>query len=141
MKPIIVSVNINKPKEVVWKAITEHYQMVQWFFEDIPNFKSQVGFTTEFNVQSGNRNFLHVWRVTEVVKNNKIVCEWKYPDYSDKTLLVTFEIHSITKEQTQFCVSALGIEYFIKLDIPEFTRTSCKEGWQYFTNRLQQFMA
>ncbi len=48
--------------------------MRKWYFENIPAFKPEVGFETQFNVQSEERNFLHKWKVTEVQpsENDKI---------------------------------------------------------------------
>lgn len=139
MKPVIVTRIIDKSKNDVWNAITNHSQMIQWFFDNIPHFKPEVGFTTEFNVNSGERNFLHVWRVTEVSSQNKIVCEWKYPEYVDESLWVTFELKEISTNSTEFKVKALGIEHFEKFNIPEFKRESCEGGWNYFSDSLKVF--
>ncbi|OSY87506.1 hypothetical protein WH52_11625 [Tenacibaculum holothuriorum] len=140
MKPVIVTRIINKSKSEVWNTITNHSKMIQWFFNNIPDFKPEVGFTTEFNVNSGERNFLHVWRVTEVNPQNKIVCEWKYPEYVDKSLWVTFELKKISTNSTEFKVEALGIEYFESFNIPEFKRESCEGGWSYFSDNLKSYL-
>lgn len=47
--------------------------MRQWFFENIESFKPEVGFETQFNVQAESRNFLHMWKIIEVVPMKKIV--------------------------------------------------------------------
>ena len=52
--------------------------MRKWYFENIPSFKPEVGFKTQFNVQSQHRNFLHIWKVTEVVPKKMITYNWKY---------------------------------------------------------------
>ena len=140
MEPIIVTKIINASVNEVWKAITNHSLMIEWFFENIPAFEPVVGFTTKFNVQSEERNFLHVWKVVEVIEKQKIVCEWKYPEYVDASMFVTFELKSISDSKTDFTITALGIEHFSGMNIPEFTRESCKGGWEYFSNRLQQFL-
>ncbi|MEY8860394.1 SRPBCC family protein [Tenacibaculum singaporense] len=140
MKPIVVTKVINTSIDKVWEAITTHSLMLEWFFDNIPAFEPIVGFTTEFNVQSEERNFLHVWKVVSVVEKEKIVCEWKYPEYVDESLLVTFEVKYLSEEKTQFSVIALGIEHFSNTNISQFTRESCKGGWEYFSNQLQQFL-
>lgn len=65
--PIIVEQIYASPVVAVWKAITDIDQMRQWYFDNIPAFKPEVGFETQFNVQSQDRDFLHLWRVTEVI--------------------------------------------------------------------------
>ena len=70
-EPIIVEQIFSLPIEVVWNSITEVDVMRQWYFENIPSFKPEVGFETKFNVESQGRNFLHMWRVTEVVPKKK----------------------------------------------------------------------
>ncbi|MHA1916673.1 MAG: SRPBCC family protein, partial [Promethearchaeota archaeon] len=76
-EPIIVEQFFNASIESVWNAITNVDQMRQWYFENIPSFKAEVEFETQFNVQSQERNFLHMWKVTEVVPMKKIVYNWK----------------------------------------------------------------
>ena len=63
-EPVIVEQTYNTSMDTVWKSITEIDQMRQWFFENIPSFKPEVRFNTQFNVQSHDRNFLHMWKVT-----------------------------------------------------------------------------
>ncbi|MBL4887182.1 MAG: SRPBCC domain-containing protein, partial [Flavobacteriaceae bacterium] len=50
--PIIAEQILNAPIGRVWKAITQVDQMHQWFFDNIPSFKAEVGFETQFNVKS-----------------------------------------------------------------------------------------
>jgi len=59
-KPIFVEESFNTSVDAVWKAITEIDQMRQCYFEGIPSFKPEVGFETQFNVQSRERNFIHL---------------------------------------------------------------------------------
>jgi len=75
---IIVEQTFDTSIERVWKAITEVDQMRLWFFENIGSFKPEAGFETQFNVQSNDRSFLHIWKLTEVVPGKKIIYNWKY---------------------------------------------------------------
>ena len=77
-EPIIIEHTFNVSIETIWNAITEIEQMRQWYFENIPSFKPEVGFETQFNVRSQDRNFLHMWKVTEVVPLKKITYNWKF---------------------------------------------------------------
>jgi len=55
----------------VWKAITDKDQMKQWYFDTIDDFKPEVGFQTQFKVRNGNKDYLHIWKVTEVETGKK----------------------------------------------------------------------
>ena len=41
--------------------------MRQWYFENIPAFKAEVGFETQFEIHNQGRIFPHRWKVTKVV--------------------------------------------------------------------------
>ena len=70
-EPVVVEQTYNTSINAVWSSITEIDQMRQWYFENIPSFKPEVGFETQFNVENEGRNFLHIWKVTEVVPKKK----------------------------------------------------------------------
>ena len=129
--PIIVEQQFNKTADVVWEAITEINQMVQWFFENIPSFLPEVGFETQFNVQSGPRNFLHLWKVTEVNPGKLIKYNWSYKDYEGDSEVV-FELFS-EGSSTLLRLTHVVKENFSD-DIPEFRRESGIQGWTYFIN-------
>ena len=137
-EPIIVEQHFEKTMNVVWKAITEPDQMIKWFFENIPDFKPEVGFKTQFNVQSGERNFLHLWEIIDVDQGKKIVYDWRYQEYPGIGK-VTFEL--MEKDgQTILKLINEGLESFPK-DIPEFTKESCVGGWTYFIKeRLKTYL-
>lgn len=137
-EPIIVEQHFEKTMNVVWKAITEPDQMTKWFFENIPDFKPEVGFKTQFNVQSGERNFFHLWEIIDVDQGKKIVYDWRYQEYAGIGK-VTFEL--VEKDgQTILKLINEGLESFPK-DIPEFTKESCVGGWTYFIKeRLKTYL-
>jgi len=70
-EPIIVEQTFQTSIENVWKSITKIDQMHQWYFENIPTFEAKIGFETQFNVQSQDRDFLHLWKITEVIPFKK----------------------------------------------------------------------
>ncbi|MCB2195645.1 MAG: SRPBCC domain-containing protein [Bacteroidetes bacterium] len=122
----------------VWQAITQLDQMKQWFFENIPEFKPEVGFKTQFNVNAGERNFLHLWRILEVVPEKSIVYDWRYKEYPGQGI-VKFEL-SETGGQTKLKLTNEGLESFPD-HIPEFTHESCHAGWNYFIKeQLKAFL-
>lgn len=140
MKPIVVTEIYHQDIKTVWSAITELDQMVLWFFDTIPEFKAEVGFKTTFNIRSGERDFLHVWEITEVVPQRKITYDWKYPEYYDGSSYVVFELFPIDATKTKIQLTATGGENFPQ-DIPEFKRESGVQGWNYFIKeRLKAYL-
>jgi uncharacterized protein YndB with AHSA1/START domain len=137
-EPIIVEQTFNAPVDAVWNAITEIDRMRQWYFENIPAFKPEVGFETQFNVQSQDRNFLHLWKVTEVEPGRMITYNWKYEDYPGDSF-VTFELFQ-QNNLTKLRLSVEILEDFPE-DIPEFRRESCIGGWTYFIGKqLKEYL-
>lgn len=137
--PIITQQTLNKPIPEVWKAITNCTQMRLWFFDNIPNFKAEIGFKTQFNVQSENRNFMHLWTVVAVIPNKKITTNWKYQNIKGDSN-VTFLLNK-TPQGTLLTVTCEILEDFPQ-DIAEFKIESCQAGWNYFINeRLKNYLA
>ncbi len=137
-EPIIVEQTFNTSIDTVWNSITEIDQMHQWYFENIPSFKPEVGFETQFNVQSQDRNFLHIWKVTEVVPLKMIAYNWKYEGYPGDSFVVfeLFKKNNLTKLRLTHQVQESFPE-----DIPEFSRESCVEGWTFFIRKsLKEFL-
>ena len=122
----------------MWNAITHIDHMRQWYFEQIPAFKPEVGFTTQFNVQSQDRHFIHIWRVTEVIPLKKIKYNWRYENYPGDSF-VTFELF---QDVTQMKLKLIcDIVKNFPNGIPEFTRESCYAGWNYLLNEsLNNFL-
>lgn len=137
-EPIIVEQSFNTSIDTAWKSITEIDQMRQWYFENIPSFKPEVGFETRFNVQNQDRNFLHQWKVTEVVSPKLIAYNWKYENYPGDSL-VKFELFE-ENSSTKLRVTHQVLEDFPD-DIPEFKRESGLEGWTFFIKKkLKEFL-
>jgi uncharacterized protein YndB with AHSA1/START domain len=59
--------------------------MRQWYFQNIPAFKPEIGFETRFIVTSGERNLTHIWRITEVVPFKKISYTWNFKEYDGES--------------------------------------------------------
>lgn len=127
--PIVVSQNYNATTLEVWNAITRPQQMRKWYFEQIESFKAEVGFQTQFTIEHNGRKFTHMWEVTEVIPQKKLTYSWQYPEYPGFAS-VCFEMHQNTTD-VSLTLTNIVLEDFPD-DIPEFSRDSCKEGWQYF---------
>lgn len=138
-EPIIVEQIFNASIESLWEAITNIELMRKWYFDNITDFKPQIGFKTKFNVESGVRNFIHIWEVTEVQFHKLIKYTWEFEKYSGKSS-TTFEL-SKQNNLTKLKLTVDIIENFEE-NIPEFKRESCIGGWQYFiNNRLNNFLS
>lgn len=136
--PIIVEQTFRTSKASLWNAITVQEEMVQWFFDNIPDFKANVDFETQFPVKSNDRVFTHLWKVNEVAAGKKISYHWSYVEYPGKAL-VTFELledeNNIRLRLTNRVLSDFP------QDIPEFTRASGITGWEYFIQgRLKEYL-
>ena len=137
--PIIVQQRFDATLARVWQAITEIDQMRQWYFDNLPDFQAELGFETAFEVSHDGRNFLHQWKVTEVIPLKKLVYGWQYAQYEGKADVV-FEL-SRHEGQTLLQVSTHINEDF-PADIPEFDNESCKAGWEYFIQqRLKAYLS
>lgn len=136
--PIVVEQTFDASLDTVWKAITAIDLMRQWYFDNIPAFKPVVGFETRFNVQSGGRDFLHLWKVTEVVPRKRISYDWRFEGYSGDSS-VAFELFN-NGESTSLKLTVTVRQDFPD-DIPEFKRESCIDGWKYFIKeRLKEYL-
>ena len=97
-----------------------------------------VGFKTEFNVVSEGRNFLHKWKITEVIPEKIIKYTWLFEDYEGEGL-VEFKI-LVKNNKTILRLTNYVLEDFPD-EVPEFTRESCFGGWTYFINeKLKDFL-
>lgn len=140
MKPIIVYKEINCNVNLVWQAVTVRSKMIQWFFDNIPDFKAVVGFKTWFIVKNEDRLFYHLWEVVEVEQYKTIKVEWTYPDYVKDSFLVTFELNALSENKTEFKVIVEGIEKLSHVNVIEFKRESCIGGWEYFSESLKRYL-
>ena len=137
-KPIIVVEKFDKSVDKVWAAITDVEEMTKWFFDNIPDFKPEAGFEVEFDVDAGERHFLHQWRVIRAVPKELIEVNWSYEGYSGNAI-VSFKLEKLGN-QTKLTLTNTVTEDFTE-GIPEFERESCIGGWQYFIQqRLKEYL-
>ena len=134
---ILVKRDFNTSVKAIWNALTNVNDMTQWFFENIPDFKAEVGFETQFVVKPNERSFTHLWKIIEVVPNEKIVYDWSYKEYPGKGL-VSFIILKDHENPTLQIINE-WVEPFPS-EIPEFSEESCRGGWTYFINRLYKYL-
>ena len=128
-EPVVVERTFGASAEAVWKAITEVDQMRQGYFDNIPSFEPEVGFQTQFSTRSGDRDFMHMWTVTEVAPLKKIAYDWRYEGYSGDSTVV-WELSEQGESTTVRLTTQIREDF--PQDIPEFARESCVAGWEYF---------
>jgi len=56
--PVVVEQSFNAAPEIVWKAKTEIDQMRQWYFDNIPDFKPEIGFEIQDIAEYGKLKFV-----------------------------------------------------------------------------------
>lgn len=137
-EPVVVEQTFNAPIAAVWKAITDKDQMRQWFFEAMTDFEPECGFETEFSVRCEGRDFPHLWRITEVVPEKRVVYGWRYGGYPGNSTVV-WEL-SEAPNGTKLVLTHAAHETFPQ-DDPVFSRESCQMGWDYFIRQsLRAFL-
>ena len=138
MIPVIVEERINAPVESIWNAITDLETMKLWYFENIDQFKLEIGTKSKFEVNTGEWTFTHLWEVTEVLPLKLIAYNRRYVEYSGDSV-VTFQLWD-ESGVTKLRLTAKFINDF-PAEIPEFKRESCEAGWRYFIQqRLKNFL-
>ncbi|AFL83683.1 hypothetical protein Belba_1044 [Belliella baltica DSM 15883] len=127
--PILVRETFDLSIELLWSYLTERELMIQWYFENIPEFQAMLGFETEFEVENEGRVFPHNWKVMAVTPFRKISYNWKYKGFAGDST-VTFELRDLGGK-TELSLTHEVLEDFND-EIPEFSRASCQAGWTYF---------
>jgi len=125
-EPVIKEVTLNAPASKVWQAITDKSDMKQWYF-DLKDFKAEVGFEFQFWGGDEEKQWLHLCKVTEVVKLKKLTYSWKYDGYEGISF-VTFELFS-EGNKTRLKLTHSGLESFPVDEVPEFRRENFDAGW------------
>ncbi|HIK69499.1 MAG TPA: SRPBCC domain-containing protein [Pseudomonadales bacterium] len=113
-------------------------EMDLWYFENIPDFQPEIGFTTRFAVESSARVFTHCWEVIESIPFNRIIYTWKHEEYQGDSL-VSFQI--LPRDSHSLLRLTVEVLEDFPDDIPEFDRESCIAGWNFFLGeRLQEYL-
>jgi uncharacterized protein YndB with AHSA1/START domain len=124
-EPFVIERTLNAPADKVWKAITDKHEMKQWYF-DLKEFKPEVGF--EFSFSGGEKDgvqYLHLCKVTEVIKEKKLTYSWRYDGYGGNSF-VTFELFA-EGDKTRLKLTHEGLETFPA--IAAFARKNFENGW------------
>ena len=135
-QPLVIEQIYVAPVSKVWDAITNNEQMKKWYFQ-IPDFKPVVGF--EFSFTGGAKDeYIHLCKITELVKRKMIAYSWRYEGYSGNSL-VSFELFDEGKK-TKLKLTHTGVESF-KNAGSDFEPEKFSEGWRYILGTsLKQFL-
>lgn len=109
-KSFVIEKTYDAPVVNVWKAITQREYLKLWYF-DMPGFRPEVGCEFSFEATGAcEKPNVHVCKVTEVVKNKKLVYTWAYEGHPGNSL-VTFELFG-EGERTKLKLTHSGLETF-----------------------------
>jgi uncharacterized protein YndB with AHSA1/START domain len=122
-----------------WKALTEINQMRQWYFPMLEDFRPEVGFETRFTVENEGKEYVHIWKITEVLPMHKISYEWKFGGFPGNSLL-TFELLAEGKG-TRLILTHKGVDSFRGDIYPGLARENFVSGWTSFLDQaLMEFL-
>lgn len=137
-KPIVVEQEFIAPVSRLWEAITVPTLMQEWFFQEMEDFKPEVGFETRFQIEFDGKTYPHVWKIIEVEPKKKIVYDWSYENCKGRGL-VTWELGE-TSGGSKLKLTNSIVESFPQ-DDPAFKRESGEAGWQHLINdELKNFV-
>jgi len=129
IRPIVVEATYAVDRSTVWAAITDPERMSQWYFEPIASFRPEVGFETQFTVRSQGKDWVHLWRVTEVVPESRIAYTFNYAGHEGDAS-VLWEMLDVAGG-TRLRLTHTGIGTYPKNE-PAFQREMGVAGWTYF---------
>ncbi|NND62671.1 MAG: SRPBCC domain-containing protein [Flavobacteriaceae bacterium] len=136
--PVIVEESFECSSEVLWEALTNPDKMKEWYFDNIPDFRPEIGFETRFPVHVEDRTYTHIWNISEVIPEKKLVHSWRFEEHPGDAF-VSFEIFSEANGSKLKLTNTVTEDF--PDDIPEFRRESCEEGWKYFIKqRLKEYL-
>src|SRR3954470_15596144 len=107
--PFVIERTVNAPVSKVWKAITDRDEMSKWYF-DLKEFRPEVGFEFRFEGGPEDRRYLHVCKITEVIREKKITYSWRYEGYEGISF-VSFELFD-EGGKTRIRLTHEGLESF-----------------------------
>ena len=126
---IVIERSYNAPIEKVWKAISDKNEMKKWYFE-LSEFKPEPGFEFQFYGEGKQgEKFLHLCKVTEVIKPKKLTYSWQYDGYEGISF-VTFELFP-EGNKTRVKLSHKGLESFPVTAHNDFAKENFMEGWTH----------
>lgn len=127
-EPLVLEQAFNTSIEHVWSAITSFNEMKEWYFPMLESFEPVLGFETKFKVENKGIEYLHVWKVDEVVPLKKISYEWKFGGYPGNSLL-SFELYA-QNSKTLLILMHSNLESFRGDIYHDLSKENFRLGWQ-----------
>jgi uncharacterized protein YndB with AHSA1/START domain len=137
-EPVVIEHTFNAPVEKLWAAITEINQMKQWYMREIETFEPELGYQTQFTVHEGDKDYLHIWKITEVVPFEKISYEWKFGGYPGNSL-VTFWLNT-ENNKTKLILTHEKLKSFHPDLNPELSKENFMHGWKNIISSLKKYI-
>lgn len=88
---IHIEITYDAPISKVWEALTDKDSIKEWYF-NIPDFSVEKGAEFDFYKAGFKREFLHRCKILEVSEKNRLQYSWAYPNHSEGTSVVTWEL-------------------------------------------------
>jgi uncharacterized protein YndB with AHSA1/START domain len=133
------SVVIDAPPEMVFKAIIDEKELIEWF-PDIAVLEPKVGGKIRFtfrkeNSQKQDRDFYPGGEILEFIPNQKISYTWEHKDIAGfPRTIVTWQLDHIEHNKTRVELIHSG---FVGSEHEMYDEH--KEGWYYFLNKLVMY--
>lgn len=133
-------IEIDASPEVVFSAISDAQELIQWF-PDAAILEPKVGgqFKLSFLKDSKNsrmkldRNFINEGKALEIILNKKLVHTWKWPAFSDfAETIVTWELEQVDNK-TRLTLTHTG---FTGKEQGPASLEEHNKGWSFFLNGL-----
>lgn len=137
--PVRINVVMQAPVSAVWTALTSADSMKNWYF-NIPGFVAEEGKQFDFFAPEGDQPYHHRGEILKVVPHQKLKHTWTYPDLSDASSVVTWDLVAEDQGATRVFLTHEGVEAFSDLGT-DFTRESFLGGWtEIVNNALKQYV-
>lgn len=124
--PIIVEQEINVPLKEAWHALTDLYELRNWYFY-LDEFKPDIGYGFHFIGGDGTVEYVHLCVITDVAEKKLLAHTWKYKGYSGESE-VKFEL-AADHGKTIVTLTHTGTESFAAHG-KNFSRESFEKGWR-----------
>ncbi|MEO7960979.1 MAG: SRPBCC domain-containing protein [Ginsengibacter sp.] len=134
--PFVIERTYSAPVAKVWEAITNKNQMKIWYF-DIDAFKPEVGFKFSFEGKSDDKTYVHLCKITDVIRDKRLTYSWCYKGYQGISF-VTFELFP-AENGTRLKLTHEGLESFPAQK--DFAKESFAMGWNHIIGKsLREFV-
>jgi uncharacterized protein YndB with AHSA1/START domain len=135
-------ISINTNVEKVWSALTQPEEMRNWYFS-ISDFEATEGavfdFIVSFTDESGEHKFRHLFKILEVIPDEKLSHTWEHPGHSEGTSTLTWEL-APGEESTTVTLMHEGNESFLDEGSNYFTAESYTAGWDDILQGLKEYL-